>query len=79
MIIVFGLGKYIHLHIKTEQYYREADFAKILRDIVDSEASYKQLITVVRSFKSFSSQNHKNKLNLYEQCDFHFEAYLTIK
>ena len=35
MIIVFGLGKNTHLYIKTEQYHREADFAKILPNIVD--------------------------------------------
>ena len=33
MIIIFGLGKNTHLYIKTEQYHREADSAKILRNI----------------------------------------------
>ena len=59
MIIVFGLGKNTHLDIETEQYYREADFAKILRNIVDSEVSYKQLIKAVRSFKSFRLKSIK--------------------
>ena len=31
----------------------------------------------MRSFKSFSSENHSKKLNLFKKYDFHFGAYLT--
>ena len=35
MLIVFGLGQNTQSYIKTEQYHREVNFAKILRNIVD--------------------------------------------
>ena len=35
MVMVFAFGKNRYLYIKTEQYHREADFTKILPNIVD--------------------------------------------